>query len=431
MVVAVVMAVAVPAAAGPLQAGEPAGDEESSESVGGTLTISDDDSDERRPVPGVRIFVVDESGTEVGSAESGDDGVWEVTVPAPGSYDVSIDPESLPDGIELRDADRATLPDVSVREGQTKVVTFLFGDRPAGTGSDLDRFINLVASGIKFGSVIALTAVGLSLIFGVTGLVNFAHGELVAFGAVFAWFLNASAGGPQLWLVWATPLAMVAALLLGCSLELGLWRPLRRAQISGVTLLVVAIGLSLLLRYVILIAYGGASRPYADFTIQRGFDVGPITMPAKDYAITAIALLVLMAVGLLLVKTRIGTAMRAVADNRDLAESSGIDVERVILFTWALGASLACLGGVLQGVTEAVSWDMGFALLLLMFAAVILGGLGTAFGAMVGGLVIGLVAQVSTYWVSTEFKLAIALGVLIIVLLVRPQGILGRAERIG
>jgi branched-chain amino acid transport system permease protein len=126
-----------------------------------------------------------------------------------------------------------------------------------------------------------------------------------------------------------------------------------------------------------------------------------------------------------------GTAMRAVADNRDLAESSGIDVERVILVTWVVGAGLAGLGGVLQGASETVQWDMGFKLLLLIFAAVVLGGLGTAYGAMVGAFIVGVTVEMSTFWIDANVKNAVALGVLVIMLLVRPQGLLGTRERIG
>ena len=126
-----------------------------------------------------------------------------------------------------------------------------------------------------------------------------------------------------------------------------------------------------------------------------------------------------------------GKAMRAVADNKDLAESSGIDVDRVIGFVWASGAGLAALGGILQGLSEQVSFQMGFQLLLLMFAGVTLGGLGTAYGALVGSLVVGIAMEVSTLWIPSEFKTVVALSILIIVLLVRPQGILGQAERVG
>ncbi len=144
-----------------------------------------------------------------------------------------------------------------------------------------------------------------------------------------------------------------------------------------------------------------------------------------------LALAVLVAVGLMLLRTRIGRAMRAVADDRELAEASGVDVARVVLAVWALGGGLAALGGVLFGLSEIVTWDMGFRLLLLMFAAVILGGLGSAFGAMAGGLLVGLVAQLSTAYFPVELQNAWALGMLIVVLLVRPQGLFGRAQRVG
>jgi neutral amino acid transport system permease protein len=123
--------------------------------------------------------------------------------------------------------------------------------------------------------------------------------------------------------------------------------------------------------------------------------------------------------------------MRAVSDQRDLAEASGINVERIILVTWISGAALAGLAGVFQGITDKITYDMGFTLLLSMFAAVILGGIGTAYGAMAGGLIIGVTTQVSTYWVESKYKLAVALAVLIAAVLLRPQGILGRAERVG
>jgi neutral amino acid transport system permease protein len=147
--------------------------------------------------------------------------------------------------------------------------------------------------------------------------------------------------------------------------------------------------------------------------------------------ITLLSLLVLAGVGLLLRRTRAGKAIRAVSDNRDLAESSGINVSRVILNVWLLAGGLAALGGVFFGLAQLVSWDMGFKLLLLMFAAVILGGLGTAYGVIVGSLVVGMVAQVSTIWFPVELQNAWALIVLIVVLLFRPQGIFGQRERVG
>jgi branched-chain amino acid transport system permease protein len=145
----------------------------------------------------------------------------------------------------------------------------------------------------------------------------------------------------------------------------------------------------------------------------------------------AISVITLVAVGVALQRTRLGTAIRAVADERDLAASSGIDVRRIIMVVWTAGAALAGLGGILLAVSQGVQYNMGFRLLLTMFAAVVLGGLGSAFGAMAGGLVVGVASEMSTYWFSPDFKFAVALVILILVLLVRPQGILGVRERVG
>jgi neutral amino acid transport system permease protein len=141
--------------------------------------------------------------------------------------------------------------------------------------------------------------------------------------------------------------------------------------------------------------------------------------------------IVLVAVASVLKYARIGKAMRAMADNMDLAESSGIDVGRISVIVWASGAGLAALGGVFLGVVVNIQYLMGFQLLLLMFAAVILGGLGSAYGAMIGGLVVGYISEVSTLWLRPELKTVWALIVLVAVLLFRPQGILGLRDRIG
>ena len=198
-----------------------------------------------------------------------------------------------------------------------------------------------------------------------------------------------------------------------------------------VSMIVVSIGLSFVIRYLILVVFSGLPRPYRDYAIQNDIQILGITTVPKNLAIIAFTAVVLLVVGLFLTRTRLGTAMRAVADNSDLAESSGIDVQRVIRVTWIVGAGLAGLGGVMFGISEQVQWDMGFKLLLLIFAAVILGGLGTAFGAMVGGFIVGVAVEMSTLWIAVEFKTAVALGILIAMLLVRPQGLLGTRERIG
>jgi branched-chain amino acid transport system permease protein len=401
----------------------PGAAEEVTTTIGGTLRGAAD-----VPVPGVEISVADESGDEVGSDTTGDDGSWSVELPAGGRYSVSLDQETLPEGVTLRDPERDTV-ERNVREGRATTAIFQLGEGARAGTATSDKVAQALLNGVKLGLIIAMAAIGLSLIFGTSGLVNFAHGELVTFGAVIAWYLNAE--GPQLPLVAAAAVAILVAGGLGAVLEGGLWRPLRSRRIGLFQLLVISIGLSLLLRHGIQLFFGGGRQRYTDYVIQDQLSLGPLTFTERDLWVMGLSVVALVAVAVSLQRTRMGKAMRAVSDNVDLAESSGIDVRRVLLFTWVAGTALAAAGGILLGTSEGVSYLMGFRLLLLMFAAVVLGGLGTAYGAMVGALAIGVVTELSVVWFSPELKLVFALFALIVVLLVRPQGILGIRERIG
>jgi len=287
-----------------------------------------------------------------------------------------------------------------------------------------------LVDGIRFGLLIAMAAVGLSLVYGTTRLINFAHGELVTMGAVIAWYLEADHGW---WLGLAAIAAVVAVGSFGALLERYLWRPLRTRRTGLFQLLIVSLGLSFVLRHVILIIFGGSSRSYREYGVQESIHLLGVAVTPRDLALIVISILVLTSTGLMLQRTPIGQAMRAVADNRDLAEASGVDVKRVILSVWIFGAGLAALGGAMLGLSDGVSWDMGFQVLLLVFAGVILGGLGTAYGAMVGGLLIGIVTQLSTLVFPAEMKILWALVVLVLVLLAKPEGVLGRVQlkRVG
>lgn len=400
------------------------------------------------PVAGVAV-IVSRSDTEIGRAASDAQGQWEVELAEPGTYDVRLDVGTLPAGLQMRQPGGERLTGVTVRPEQRRAVIFALvaagaptttgpspppTDRPAeeNTGPGfVSRFADQVLAGLQFGMIIAITSVGLSLVFGTTRLINFAHGELVTLGAVTAYFLSTASSGPQIALIAATVIALGVGALAGVAVDKAMWRPLRRRGISLIGMFIITIGLSLVLRHLYLILLGSSPQSFREFNIQREMQIGPFSITPRDLIVIALSIVVLVAVGLWLRFTRIGTAVRAVADNRELAEASGINVSRIVLVVWTLGGSLAALGGVFFGLVEVISWDMGFNLLLLMFAGVILGGLGTAYGAMAGGLVIGLVAQLSTLWFPSELQNAWALLVLIIVLLVRPQGILGRRERIG
>jgi len=385
---------------------------------------------EGKPVEGAEILV-EQDGREIGTAETDENGEWQVELPGAGTYQVTLVTDSLPEGVALRDPDRATLDRVRLRDGQVRPVLFPLGERAEAGSATFKRLANLAVEGVRFGLIIAMASIGLSLIYGVTGLVNFAHGEMVTFGALVAFFFSASGAVGDVPLVLAAVLAVIAGGALGGLLERGIFRPLRLRRSGNISLIVVTIGLSLVLRHIYLIYFEGRPRPFDEFTIQRAFELGPIALRPKHWVVMMLSAAVLVLVGLMLQRTRLGMAMRAVRDNQDLAEASGIDVQRVILATWVLGSALAALGGVFQGVSETVIWDMGFSLLLLIFAAVILGGIGTAFGALVGALIIGVASQMSTYWISPKFRISIGLAVLIAAILVRPQGILGRAERVG
>jgi branched-chain amino acid transport system permease protein len=229
----------------------------------------------------------------------------------------------------------------------------------------------------------------------------------------------------------AGALAVAAAGLSGWVQDRFLWHPLRKRRVGLTQQLIVTIGLAIALQYTYQFFFG-ASSLRIDTTTPETVRFGPVFLTQTSLVSVIIAAVVLVAVAYFLVGTRIGRATRAVSDNPALAAASGISVDGIIRLVWTAGAALAGLGGVLMGLyLNATAWNMGGTLLLLMFAAVTLGGLGTAFGALVGSLVIGLVVEMSNLVIPSDMRYAGALVILILILLFRPQGILGRAERIG
>lgn len=408
-------ATAPPATSGPVQ--QPGGID-----VSGTLRDQDG-----RPLANVTI-VAARDGAPVAEARSQPTGRWQLAVPSAGSYTFRLDESTLPPGTQVLQGETTR----QVTAGSLNTVVFRFGEQVEATGTGaFATFLRLLVDGIRFGLVIGISAVGLSLIFGTTGLTNFAHGEMVTIGAVVAWYVNV-AGGVQL--IPATIIAMVIGALLGAANELGIWRRLRRRGAGLIAQLVVSIGLSIALRYLVLMIFGGRSESFTDYTAQTVREYGPVALTDKDLSAIVIAVAVLVGVALLLQRTRIGKAMRAVSDNRDLAAASGIDVDRVVLVVWMLGGALATLGGVLFALSElssTVQYEMGFRLLLLMFAGVVLGGLGTAYGALLGCLIVGVLVQLSTLVLPLDLKYLGGLAVLVVILVFRPQGLLGSRARIG
>ncbi|ROR66087.1 branched-chain amino acid ABC transporter permease [Agrococcus jenensis] len=419
--------------------------------------------DGQTPLEGVEITVTGDGVEE--TVATGADGRWIVGVPAAGTYTVSIDTATLPDGVTLRDAsfesrefevggstsvgvlfpfasaDGAPAPSPSGGGspgdgGASGAPTTGEGAAPGGeasTGAASNDFgsqlLSRIISGLNFGLLLALAAIGITLIFGTTGVNNFAHGELLTFGGVVFYATTTLVN----WPVWiAIIVTLVASAALGWVHDWGIFKPLRRRRVGLVQVLIVTIGLSIALRYMFQFLIGGGTE---GLSVDPGpvLEVGPVLMRTSNVVSTVIAIVVLIAVGLFLTRTRIGKATRAVSDNASLAAASGIDVDRVIRIVWVLAGLLTGGAGILYTyfIGANIKWDVGFTILLLLFAGVTLGGLGSAFGALVGAVVIGLVTEISTLFLAPDLRYAIALLVLILVLLFRPQGILGRRERIG
>lgn len=295
----------------------------------------------------------------------------------------------------------------------------------------MGELAQLIVNGLVTGSIIALGAVGVSLVFGILRIINFAHGDYLMVGAYAALLANVTL---HTGMVVATLVAVAATVVLSVALELVCWRPLRRRGAGTFSLFIVAIGLALILRNVIYLVAGADPSQYR-FDVYQVSTWGPIRLAESQLISIVLAAVVLVLVGLLLARTRSGKAMRALSDNGALASVAGIDVNRTIVLTWALAGGLAGLAGVLLGLVQ-VSFDpnAGFLLLLPIFAAVLLGGIGSAYGALAGGMALGLVMEVSTWsgfagGVSPVYKPVVAFAVLTLVLLVRPEGLFGQRLR--
>lgn len=388
------------------------------------LTISVIDAD-RAGIPDVAINITGPDGFTADVVTDGE-GLAVATVPTEVTFTVTVDENTI--NAEIQNGNPR---EVSVLTRDKRVIFNVGGDGGGGGGSGIgiDRVAQLLVGGVVLSFIIALSALGLSLIFGTTGLTNFAHGELLTIGAFTALVLNTTLG---LNIIIAGPIAIIlSAALWGWGQNQFLWRPLRRRGTGLIAAMIVSIGLAITVRYTLVFFFGGAPQSYAQFAGQSPIDLGIVFVTPKELIMSLIAIIVLTASVLWLKGSRLGKATRAVSDNPALASASGVNVERVISVVWIMGAGLAALSGVFLGLTQNVVWTMGQYLLLTFFAAVVLGGLGTIGGAIVGSFVVGITVQLSTLIVPTELKTAAALFLMIILLLVRPQGLLGRRERVG
>ncbi|BAW97364.1 high-affinity branched-chain amino acid transport permease protein [[Synechococcus] sp. NIES-970] len=288
--------------------------------------------------------------------------------------------------------------------------------------------LQLVLNGLSIGSILALAAVGLTLTYGILRLSNFAHGDYMTLGAYITWLSNSL--GLNIWPSMAIgAFGTIGGMLIAEKL---LWQPMRDKRATPTTLIIISIGLALFLRSTVLFIWGSSNQQY-DLPVVQAINltalVGlPDTVPALRiayYRVVVVVLTILVILGLhfILQNSKIGKAMRAVADNIDLARVSGIDVERVVLWTWVITGSLTAIAGSMYGLITTVRPNMGWFLILPMFASVILGGIGNPYGAIAGAFVIGIAQEVSVTFLGPDYKLGVALFIMVVLLLIRPQGL--------
>ncbi|WP_449283899.1 branched-chain amino acid ABC transporter permease, partial [Leucobacter sp.] len=394
--------------------------------VQGVIKLSSGD-----PAPGISVSL--SGGAEAQQTETDENGRWAFGVTEAGTYTVTVDEASLPEGEFFRSAGTR---DVQVQLNNQASALFPLTDdpdavqpAPGGDGEDGEeakpsqssassfswpRFWQQFVSGIRMGLLISLASLGLSLVFGTTGLSNFAQGEMVTMGGLLAALFVGFTG--NLWL--AGLLAVIASAGFGWAQDKVLWKPLRRRRLSLMQLMIVSIGLSITLQYTFQFFFGsGVVR--IDRSTAETITIAGVTLTVQSYIAMGVSLLAIIAVGLGLMYTRFGRATRAISDNPALARASGIDVDRVINIVWIVSGGLAGLAGVFFGlVFNGLNWFTGGTMLLMFFAAVTLGGLGTAFGAFVGSMIIGMMVELTNIWLPGDLKYATALLLLILILLV-------------
>lgn len=276
----------------------------------------------------------------------------------------------------------------------------------------------LIFNGMAIGSVLALAAIGLTFTYGILKLSNFAHGDFMTLGAYLTWLANIN--GVNIWLAMVLgAVGTIVAMLIAESL---LWKPMRDRRADSTTLIIISIGLALFVRSGILLIWGSSNQSY-DLPVVQALEIIGVRVPYYRIVVIAMAILAIVTLHFLLQNSKIGKAMRAVADNIDLARVSGINVERVVLWTWIITGVLTAFAGGMYGLITAVRPNMGWFLILPMFASVILGGIGNPYGAVAGALTIGVAQEISVPFLGSQYKLGVALFLMLLILLIRPQGL--------
>ncbi|MDR2588355.1 MAG: branched-chain amino acid ABC transporter permease [Spirochaetales bacterium] len=286
-------------------------------------------------------------------------------------------------------------------------------------------FIQQLCNGLALGLVYALVAVGYSLVFGILRLINFSHGAVYAFGAHAAFFFVGLNFGP----VPAIIAALVITGLLGVVIDKTALAPLRKKRSVPIAALVTTLGISNIIQNLLVVKFGSQRKPFPDFFNLGAFTLGGIQFSSRQFVMFGVSLVLLLLLLLVVNKTKIGLAMRATAQNAKAASLMGINVNSIITLTFLMGgASAAIAGGMVGGYYQVVYPGMGFMIGLKAFAASVLGGIGSLPGALVGGLLVGVIESIAALYIGSNYRDSMAFIILIVVLIVRPAGLFGKNE---
>ncbi|HPS65383.1 MAG TPA: branched-chain amino acid ABC transporter permease [Ignavibacteria bacterium] len=294
----------------------------------------------------------------------------------------------------------------------------------------MNEFIQQLINGIALGSIYALIALGYAMVYGILNFINFAHGEVFMLGAFSGYYLAALFGISEpgvVGFIIVLLCSMAVTAMIGVAIEKIAYKPLRRA--TKLTVLITAIGVSLFLQYMGQLIFGASPRSFPTLLDNVKINLGGISIGSNQVIVILLSIVLMLALTFIVMKTKMGTAIRAISNNMTAASLMGINLNMAISFTFVLGSSLAGAAGILYGLNyPSIEPLMGLLPGIKAFVAAVLGGIGSFFGAAIGGLILGIIETLTVGYISPTFRDAIAFGILIIILLFKPQGLFGRKD---
>lgn len=292
--------------------------------------------------------------------------------------------------------------------------------------SIFENILEQVINGLRSGSIYALIALGYTMVYGIAKMINFAHGDIIMVGA-YSLYVGLSILKLPAWT--SVLLSVVVCVVFGVVIEKIAYKPLRSAP--SLSVLITAIGVSFLLQSIALLVFGATPIPQPSIVTFSGIQIGGITISGITVITLSVTTVCMILLTWFIHKTKMGSAMRAVSEDKGAAELMGIDVNKTISLTFAIGSALASVAGILYvSQYQTLKPTLGALPGIKAFVAAVLGGIGSVPGAMIGGLILGLVESLSKAYISTELSDAIVFGILVLVLLVKPSGLLGKARKV-